>query len=234
MTELLVLANDYIEHMANPQYGAAVNEDYANRFAVLLQSKEFEAQLDNEIAELEDRGTLTSYGWLWLLERAKSRKLQLREKLLVELFQHWSSVFIRSDIVDVATQTEPSVSNAERYSLPEFPNRFLRQILQLATRPFEENPDRDSPRSSEEPSGRGADSSSAVAESTLFALLQVGRPLTLDAASVLLKHSWPGQKRLLQSFWAVYNSLERGTQLVWERRLNPPTEGSLELRDFSQ
>jgi hypothetical protein len=224
MSELLVLASDYIEHMANPQYGTAVNEDYANRFAVLLQSKEFEAQLDKEIEELEDRGTLSSHGWLWLLERAKSRKLRLREKLLLELFQHWPNVFIRSDIVDVATQSaEPPVSNLVTYSLSEFPNRFLRQILTLATRSSLENADRDSPLSDEKPGVTTAESSGAFAESTLFALLQVGRPLTLDAATVLLKHRWPGQERLLESFRAVYNSLERETQRVWVQRLDPPT-----------
>jgi hypothetical protein len=60
------------------------------------------------------------------------------------------------------------------------------------------------------------------AESVLIAPLQVERPITLNAASLLLRHSWPGQKRLQEFFWAVVGSLEEETEQKWIDSIRPP------------
>jgi hypothetical protein len=60
MSDLLFLARDFIDRMANPTYGAAVNEDHALRFASLLQREGFEELFMREIREVRDRDALTS------------------------------------------------------------------------------------------------------------------------------------------------------------------------------
>ncbi len=54
MSGLLSLARDYIERMANPVYGFAVNEEYSLRFAELLATEGFESSLRREVEELRD------------------------------------------------------------------------------------------------------------------------------------------------------------------------------------
>src|SRR4051812_39619154 len=132
MIELLTLASDYIERMSNPTFGPVVNEDYETRFAALLQSNEFQKSFDESLRELSDRGTLSAYGWLWLLGYAKARRISLREELLTELFLEWSSVFVRSDIIDVATQVADKLDTTPT-TFAEFPNSFLRKVLALVT-----------------------------------------------------------------------------------------------------
>jgi len=46
------------------------------------------------------------------------------------------------------------------------------------------------------------------AETVLVALMQIGREITLDAASVLLNHRWMGQLQLVQFFWSICNELD--------------------------
>jgi hypothetical protein len=212
MSDLLTLARDYIDRMANPVYGIATNEDYAIRFAKLFESEGFEAQIRAEIRTLRSRDALTSYGWLWLIGWAKSRRIDLNEELLVELFEQWSGVFVRSAIIDLATQSAEYESQGRRKrSLLEFPNRFLAQIMRLATEGEEEDRPLDEQRRS---TGR--------AESVLIALLQVDKPITLDAASALLQYEWWGREQLLEYFWALSDTLDAETRSVWIERLEPP------------
>jgi hypothetical protein len=60
------------------------------------------------------------------------------------------------------------------------------------------------------------------AESVLVALLQLGREITLDAASSLLHHRWEGQTKLLQFYRLLWEGLDEETQKAWEIRLQPP------------
>ena len=224
MSEILTLARDYIERMANPVYGSSVNEEYSIRFASLLSLDGFESRLNEEISSLEDRNTLTSYGWLWLLEWAKSRRITLNEELLVGLFEEWSSVFVRSDIVDVATQrAEAPGGNVRNFSVKEFPNRFLTRIMVRATERPEERERSDSQRFHEDNRKRENVPSTAMAESALISFMQVGRPITLDAAAVLLRDEWQGQEHLLRYFWAKLDSIDEETRANWIKRLDPPS-----------
>ncbi len=225
MSELLTFARDYIERMSNPVYGYSVNEDYATRFATLLRSEGFEKRLNQQIRGLRDRNTLTSYGWLWLLEWTKSRRIDLSEELLMDLFEEWSSVFVRCDIVDVGTHNaDYPGSYVEDSSLTEFPNSFLARIMLRATRSPEERSRLDSKLAPEDHRAQANEPSTALAGSTLIALLQVGRPITLAAAAVLLRHKWEGQEQLLRLFWAICDSLDAETREAWIKRLSPPSQ----------
>lgn len=223
MSELLLLASDYLERMANPIYGSAMNEDYAIRFATLMRSEGFEEKLNREISETKDRSTLTSHGWQWVLGWAKSRRLDLSEQLLIELFEEWSSVFLRSDIIDLAIQNS-DYTGYYQGSLNEFPNSFLAKIMSRATRPLDEVRDSEQVGRElrEEKLTAERYSSTSIAESTLIALLQVGQPITLDAASVLLRHPWHGQQQLLRYFSAILNGFDSETREAWTKRLDPP------------
>jgi hypothetical protein len=224
MSEILILARDYIERMANPVYGSSVNEEYSIRFATLLSLDGFESRLNEEISGLKDRNTLTSYGWLWLLEWAKSRQISLDEELLVGLFEEWSSVFVRSDIVDVATQRSDEVSgNFRNFSVKEFPSTFLSRIMVRATRLPEEVERQESQKFPEENRKRETVPSTAMAESALISFMQVGRPITLDASAVLLRDEWQGQQHLLRYFWAKLDSIDEETRANWIKRLDPPS-----------
>jgi hypothetical protein len=227
MSDLLFLARDYIERMANPVYGTSTNEDYALKFGTLLIKEGFEARLNEEIRSLTDRDTLTSYGWLWLFRWARSRDIDLREELLVDLYDEWSSVFVRAEIVDLATRRFDYTEKSNvRLSVDEFPNPFLSKIMSQATRYPEVEKTRhleaEDWRSDEQRAAEHRPPSTALAESTLVALIQVGTPLTIDAARVLLWHKWEGQEQLLRSFWAIYERLDPETHDVWTKHLDPP------------
>ena len=142
MSGLLTLARDYLDRMANPVYGFATNEDYALRFAQLLGTDGFEDRLRNEIQELRDREAFTSNGWLWLIGWARSRRIDLSEDLLLELFWEWSSVPARCAVVDLATYRFEKDLRAD-VTLGDFPNRFLAVIMRDATEISKEGERRD-------------------------------------------------------------------------------------------
>ena len=78
MSGLLSLARDYLERMANPVYGFAVNEEYSLRFAQLLETDGFESSLRREVQELRDTEELTSNGWLWLMGGQRQERSKLK------------------------------------------------------------------------------------------------------------------------------------------------------------
>jgi hypothetical protein len=221
MSDLLILARDYIEKMANPVYGFTINEDYSIRFARLLERDGFENLLTGEIREVHDRDALTSYGWLWLMGWAKSRSIDLSEALLLELFDEWSSVFIKCTILELATQrTENARTDRGAVRLSDFPNRFLRNVMVAAIstkRPDVPEQDPFRPEREERPFIEPL--SMGRSESLLVALLQVGTPVTLDAASVLLRHECEGQEQLRAFFWVLFDALDPETRTEWRRQL---------------
>ena len=191
MSGMLSLARDYMERMANPVYGFAVNEDYSLRFAQLLETEGFESSLRREIEELRDTEELTSNGWLWLIGWAKARRIELEEELLLDLFNEWSNISARCAIVDLAIhQYRPEVERSRVFPLGEFPHPFLARILRRAT---------------EVPAGQEARidrpmphpaywRSASRAEDLLVVLLQVDDPITIAAAATLLRHGWEGER----------------------------------------
>jgi hypothetical protein len=223
MSDILVLARDFIERMANPAYGVATNEEYSLQFASLLQRKGFEERLLQEIQEAQDRDALTSHGWLWLVGWAKSRSVQLPTGLLVELFEEWSDLFVKANVLDLATRNAVYRAPIKfDLSIGEFPNEFLRRVMLSAIRiereesgDFEEGFD----ESANEHERREAVPEMGRAESLLISLLQVGRPITLAAASSFLRHEWQGQRHMQSFFWLLYDRLDGDSQAAWSESI---------------
>jgi hypothetical protein len=177
MSSLLSLAADYIERMANPVFGITTNEDYAIKFGKLLESEGFESQLRGEIRALKEPEALSSHGWLWLFDWAKSTGADIDQELLLHLFRKWSSPFVRAEIVQLATRGFRGETGADvRREAFNFPDRFLAQIMIEVTRPLEEN------------KLQRGQLSVTRSQSVLVAFLQAGSPVALDAAAALLRH----------------------------------------------
>ena len=66
-----------------------------------------------------------------------------------------------------------------------------------------------------------AQPSMAKAEGLLVALLQVGNPMALAAASVLLRHAWRGHGQLSEFYSRLLDRLEPETRTEWERSTGP-------------
>lgn len=212
MSTLLTLARDYIERMANPVYGVTTNEDYAIKFGKLLESEDFKVQLQEEIESLteKDTGVLSSHGWLWLFDWAKSTGAKLDQELLLLLFHEWVSPFVKAEIVQLATRDFDGETGVNvRNNLSDFPNRFLARIMEEATSSGEEN-------DSERERLRGT-----PAQSVLITFLQADSPIALDAASALLRHQWNGQQKLRHFFEVLVGSLDTETKNVWLDRIDP-------------
>ncbi len=197
--------------MANPAYGFATNEEYSLRFASLLGTDGFEAALRKEIEGLRDKDALTSNGWLWLIRWARSRQIAMPEELLLELFDEWSSVPARCAIVDLATFRSELQPRAN-VTLTDFPNRFLAKIMNKATA----IPVKDLREDVRPDSGR----LTAQAESVLVVFLQVGTPLTIAAASALVRHQWQGHEQLFEFLQVLAQTVDAETRGVWSERLN--------------
>lgn len=216
MNGVLALARDYIERMSNPIYGLSTNEEYSADFGQLLRSEEFVDQLRQDMQTLKDPIEMTSHGWVWLLGWARANHVPLQHELLIRLFDEWSSVFVKTAVVDLATQEPPDRETRARASVDDaYQNHFLASIMANAT---ESAPPRDvlgsDPQHPLPTLGR--------AEATLTALLQVGRPITLGAARLLLQREWPGQEALQTFFWSLVDSLEPQTRETWLAQILPP------------
>ena len=210
MSDLLSLARDYLERMANPVYGFAVNEDYSLRFAQLFGREGFEASLREEIKTLRDKEALTSNGWLWLIRWAMARQIEIPEDILEALFEEWSSIPAKCLIVQHATYRAelPSIAN---WTLREFPNRFSARIMTSATETTGED--------ALEKERYRPERLTVRAESLLVVFLQVGTPLVLAAASTLLLHPWRGHDTLFEFLLAIASTLDPETRNVWSDQL---------------
>ena len=220
MSDVLALSSDFIERMSNPAYGVSVNEDYSIRFGKMLTSDGFDDMLQHEARRLRNVDTLSSHGWLWLLDWAKSRNISLDDELLLDLTERWSSVFMQVSVIDLATQNAEWTRRQSVATVEGFQNRWLSKLMQRSTTlPSEELSQADSLRQAL-PSSEYI--STNRAENVLIALLQVGRDITVDAAATLLRHDWAGHTKLVRFFWSCYDGLDNETQLVWKSRLQPP------------
>src|SRR5690349_9132610 len=101
MSDLLKLAADFIEKMNNPANGPLVNEEYSLKMAQMLTGEGFREVLANEIQTVEDVNTLSSYGWIWLIKWCRVNEIIISERLLFELMQQWSNVFMQTAIIDL-------------------------------------------------------------------------------------------------------------------------------------
>ncbi len=210
MSELLTLAADFIERMSNPAYGIRTNEDYSLRLGSLLAGEKFEILLRQEIATICDPDTLSPHGWLWLLNWVRARDIRLDEELLWHLSETLSSVFMQVLLIDVATRHVDWQRHEDVVSVEEFDNLWLSRLLARCTQS----------RAQEDTDDRHVDTRRS--QTVLVALMQLGSDVALDAASTLLNHRWPGQSRLVQSFWVLAAELDEETRTNWVNRLGPP------------
>lgn len=226
MTGFLSLARDFIEHMANPRYGLGVNEEYSIRFGQLMRSEGFREQLTSEIRDVRARDTLTTHGWLWLIGWCRSNHISLSDDILHELFDEWSSVFVKAEILSVATLRGVSADGPQRYvTLKEFPHPFIRRLLVEATsqRVDDDSEAKGDSNGGSDGFGRGISRhDSRTTETLLVSLLQADTRLTIRAASTLLRHEWSGQAALLDYFWERLDSLDTATARVWKEQVDPP------------
>ncbi len=210
MSHILTLASDFIERMSNPAYGIKVNEDYSLRFATLLSSEGFDKMLREEAKEVTNPDTLTPHGWLWLLGWARSKDIELNPKLLLHLTQHWSSVFMQVLAIELATRRVEWERPNQTMSLEDFRNSWLKSLMYDCVAIDKKVHDEQN------------EIHTGQAENVLIALMQIGSDVTLDAASTLLNHNWPGQAKLLKFFWLRIEGLDEKTQKNWHVRLRPP------------
>jgi hypothetical protein len=214
MSHILTLASDFIERMSNPAYGIRENEEYSLRLGALLSSDGFDRMLIDEIKEITNPAALTPHGWLWLLNWARAREVRLNEKLLLQLSESFSSVFMQVAVIDIGTAHADWQSKNSVTSLKEFKHSWLSALLNRCVDVHEEKETKyhhiDTRRS----------------ETVLVALMQVGRDITLDAASTLLNHRWFGQKQLVKFFWSICDELDTETHDIWISRLRPPYSSS--------
>ena len=210
MSDVLTLASDFIDKMSNPAHGIHVNEDYSLRFASLLESEGFEGLLRREATRLNNKNTLTPNGWLWLLGWARSKDVALDDTLLLDLSEYWSSISMQVSTIEIATRNTIWSRRQRISSLEEFEHPWLAQLLQRCTTVADED-------NIETNNIRARN-----AQNILVALLQVGSDLTLDAATTLLHHRWPGQRALLEFFWRLVDGLDDETQDVWISNVQPP------------
>jgi len=213
MSGLLSLARDYLDRMANPVYGLAVNEEYSLRFAQLLETDGFESSLRREVKELRDTEELTSNGWLWLMGWAKTREIEVKDDLLLDLFNQWSSISARCAIVDLAIhQYRPDLRVSRGLPLSEFPHPLLARMLHDATEIVDEREQRiDRSRREARRTGR--------AEDLLLVLLQVEAPITIAAASTLLRHQWDGHEQLVTYLRELAATWDGETRGLWGEAL---------------
>ena len=222
MTEILTLAADFIERMSNPAYGVAVNEEYSLRFAQLLERERVAGLLNSEAREERDVNALTAHGWLWFLNWARGNDLEVNGDLLLDLSDRYSSVFMQVLIIDVATRNVESVRTGGVATVDDFGNDWLRALMIRSIRQ-EPQPEVEEKRpfdgqerverNEERPVRTGR------AETSLLALLQVDRPITINAAATLLRHPWAGRDQLANFYrWRV-SDLEAESREMWEERL---------------
>lgn len=222
MTTVLLLARDFIERLGNPLYGGAVNDEYGMRLAELLQAEGFEASLSREIQQLDDPSAFTSHGWLWLLQWARAKRLELRSDLLESLFAESASVFVRKAILDVAVTSQSTAVDWRRTDVREFPDRFLASVMSAAIARAQERSEGSVERVRPKSDKGESEPATAAPQGTLVALLQANKPLTLYAASTLLHHRWPGQTKLISYFWTLVDNLDPETSAEWITNVRPP------------
>jgi hypothetical protein len=211
MSVLIKLASDFIEKMTNPSYGGVVNDDYALKFSVLLNENEFEGRFVEEIQSIDNINSLTSSGWVWILNWLQSKKIELKSEVKVELIKRWLNIILRSLVIEsspYAKGKESSVVNSSIYDFDPWLRDVLTWSLQVETELKEGNKDE-------------VDVSIRNAESLLFALMQAGTPLSLAAAGALLNHEWYGQGALNNSFEDFCKRLDRETGILWRETLRP-------------
>jgi hypothetical protein len=203
MADLLMLGAEFFDRLSNPAYGIRTNEDYSLRLASLLDSDGFGDFVRQEVARMRDPDSLTVHGWLWLLTWARANDARISAALLFDLVRRWSSVFMQVLIVDLATWDEKD-RPADR---SEWLSNYLQWSVDVAG-----------------DAGERRDVDTRRAETAFIALLQVGRPITIEAAARLLRREWVGRPQLFEFYRNWTEGLDEESREMWTSRLDPSDE----------
>lgn len=203
MADLLMLGAEFFDRLSNPAYGIRTNEDYSLRLASLLDSDGFGDFVRQEVARMRDPDSLTVHGWLWLLTWARANDARIPAGLLFDLVRRWSSVFMQVLIVDLATWDEKD-RPADR---SEWLSNYLQWSVDVAG-----------------DAGERRDVDTRRAETAFIALLQVGRPITIEAAARLLRREWVGRPQLFEFYRNWTEGLDEESREMWTSRLDPSDE----------
>lgn len=213
MAALLTLAADFIEKVSNPSYGRLINEEYSMKLGQLMNEEGFKDTLRREIETTTDVNTLSSHGWIWLIQWCRINEIKLPAELSLRLVQRWSNVFVQASIIDLATyDTDESNRSLPNTRGPD--NDWLIQLIEICTT---------SPRNEQtESSSEEENVNSLAAENLLIALLQVGSFVAITTAQRLLNEQWPGREKLRRFFWFRFDRLDAQTQEIWLSIISPP------------
>jgi hypothetical protein len=194
MNDILGLAAEFIDRLANPSYGAEINEAYAARLDELLRRyPSLATNLVDESLSADDVDLLSTASWLWYLGWCHDHGPLPSIEFLDALYEESDDPVIRLFVVE-AVATHPSI--VEQYQglderapddLEELPRTWLSdRLLGLVT-------------GSSEPDHRERDQDDRLAEALEFttSLLQIGNPVALTTLRASLSRDWMGQQRLM-------------------------------------
>ncbi|MFF7702748.1 hypothetical protein [Streptomyces lydicus] len=220
MKAFLGLSADFIDRMANPVHGDAVNQAYASRFADLLRRDDrLPGQLSAADLSEADTDLLSMQSWIWYLKWLAKQGELPRDEFLDALYEDAGDSLLRLIVLE-SVMTNPVV--VRRYS----------DIHEQWTVPLEELPPC-WPRNlvlhlvSVEPTGaRDIDSRPAerlpeVLE-VAFSLLQVGSTAALAMLRGLLAYQWQMRGeliRLVDTALLQSSGMETSELDQWRRRL---------------
>jgi hypothetical protein len=223
---LIELAAEFFDRMANPVYGAQVNDEYALRFAQLIDG-EAAYRMAQEVRQVRSASALTPSGWSWLLGWVRTQpEAELNPSVLRDLCEQWESATFKAEVIRTALSRSDRPVSSDRYTgdqadIDALPDPWLRDLLFRSVRPeIDEESDAD-------PSGTGRAEPPLHSQhvySLLMALILVDTEETLDAAAALLQHPWPGHESLVVAFWGRVNALEAEARAIWIERLRPPPD----------
>ena len=223
---LIELAAEFFDRMANPVYGAQVNEEYALRFGQLMDD-EATYRMAREVRQVRSVSALSPSGWSWLLGWVRTEpEAELSPSVLRDLCEQWPSTTFKAEVIRTALSRSDRPVSRDSYGrdqvgIDSLPDPWLRELLFRSVRPetTEETDIELSDTDRAEPTLH-----SRHVHSLLMALILVDTEESLDAAAALLQHPWPGQESLVSAFWSRVNALEEEAREVWIDRLRPPPD----------
>jgi hypothetical protein len=187
MIGMLPLLADFIDRLAAPSYGVAVNDEYAFRFAVATEG---DAEFARQLADLElgsaDLPSLTIDGWLWYLAWRRDVSAKVPEPdFLTALYDVTAQPIVRLRVVQEVTW-HPSTKRAfaeipagHAVTLRELPAPWLGDQLLRATRPDREG----------EPAAEAIELANY--------LIQLGDEVSTRVLRALLSERWIGRRDLV-------------------------------------
>ncbi len=222
MSNLLGLAADFIDRVANPRYGAEVNEAYAARLDELLKRDPSLAErLAEERLDAEDVDLLSTSGWLWYLGFRHDHGTLPQEEFLDALYAEADDPIVRLSIVEAVTIHPEIVGRfrerpeRERVTLEALPQYWLRdRLVRLVAPSDQQGADHDlGDRDFEDRMGE------AMELATSF--LQIGNQVALETLRALLSSA--GRQRealagLVEGIISASGAEEESVQ-AWRRSL---------------